>query len=351
MIIPKEIDYLLQKEKRKDAKLRILKIYNALVYKKGKNKNYFDCPSSYLIKSSPRYNKVIKLFIDNGIIEYYSNKEVDVIGNDLFQPITTRRKKYYNTENGHCVKYKFIIDITKGYEYNLDMDYKSLYDNENWYHKTKYSLLQLGFPIEQIKISRDNFSRRLHTNVTGFIEGYDSYRNLLSGGEYYAIDSKTSQPRLLWLKMKDMGLQDDNLNKIFDNDLDFYDFIIDRIPALQNGTREDRRLEAKELFASWVNGTGYLEEDRVEIRNIFPVANMLIKNYKTLSYKNICKYLQYTESSIFIDDLLNNVPVDFCLTIHDSLIVKKEDSQKVLEWCIDRKPELKFELDVVKPKK
>ena len=36
MIIPKEIDYLLKKEKRKDAQERILKVYAALLYKKGK---------------------------------------------------------------------------------------------------------------------------------------------------------------------------------------------------------------------------------------------------------------------------------------------------------------------------
>lgn len=346
MIVPKEIDYLLNKEKRKDAKQRILKVYEALLYKKGNKNGYFDCPSAYLEKINVRYYKVINSFLENGILEFYSKNEEE----NLFEE--NRKKKYYNTEEGHCIKYKFLIDLEEGYTLPTVLKTTGLYDNEKWFHKTKYSLLQLEFPLQDIKIARDNFSRRLHTNITGVIQDYKSYKNLLSGGEYYAIDSKTSQPRLLWLKMTEIGLQDDNLNYIFDNNLDFYEYIIERIPAIKDlPTKEERRIEAKELFASWINGTGYLEEEKVEIRNIFPVANGFIKNYKTASYKNVCRLMQYTEATIFIDDLLNNVPVDFCLTVHDSLIVKKKDAEFVLNWCKERRPELRFELEEIKNKK
>lgn len=346
MIIPKEIDYLLKQQKRKDARLRILKVYEALVYKKGKSPVYFDVPSTYLKKVSGQYNKVMKMFLENGIIEYYSlnTEEKWNDDDDVFEGPSFRKKKFYSTEGSICMKYKFTIDIKKGREFNLEIDTTSLYSKEDWYQKTRYSLLQLGFTPDELNIKRDNFSRRLHTNITGSIEGCISYRNLMSGGDYYAIDSKTSQPRLLWLKLKERGLQDKNLNYIFDNDLDFYDYIKDRMPELKE------RDDVKELFASWVNGTGYLEEEKVEIRNIFPVANMLIKNFKTTSYKNICKLLQYTEATTFIDDLLNNVPVDFCLTVHDSLLVKKEDADKVLEWCNKQRPELRFTKEVIKRK-
>ena len=227
MIVPKEIEYLLSLQKRKDAKRRILKVYEALLYKKGKKTNYFDCPSSYLKKVNGQYNKVIKLFLDYGIIDYYS-KNTEENWNNLFDDSLNviRRKKYYNTEVGHCSKYKFLIDITKGVEYDLDIDKSSFYNKEKWYQKTRYSLLQLGFNSDEINIKRDNFSRRVHTNITGSISGYKSYRKMMCGGDYYAIDSKTSQPRLLWLKLKEIGLQDKNLNYIFDNDLDFYDYLL-----------------------------------------------------------------------------------------------------------------------------
>lgn len=338
MKIGKELDYILQQQKRKDAKERIIKIYNALLFKKGGTKGYFNCPSAYLKKVSGQYNKAMDLLLEHKIIEFQS---FNIDDRDLFNQ---RRKKYYNTENGTCVRYKFLVDIEVGYDYDLTTDFSSLYDKEKWYMKTRYSLLQLGFQPDELLIKRDNFSRRLHTNITGFIPEARTYKELMCGGEYYVIDSKTSQPRLLWLTLNETGLQDEKLNDIFNNGLDFYDYIIQRIPALID------RDDAKELFTSWINGTGYLDADKSSIRDIFPVANMFLRKYKTASYKDACRLLQYKEATIFIDDLLNNIPVDFCLSVHDSLLVKKEDAEKVLEYCKLKRPELVFTIEEIKNK-
>jgi hypothetical protein len=339
MIIPKELDYLLSLQKRKDAKERIKKVYNAILYKRGKSKGYFDCPSSYLKKVSGQYNSVTKLLLEHKIIDFQSFNFDD---KDLFN---IRRKKYYNTENGNCIRYKFLIDTEDGYEDNIDIDYSNLYNNEKWYMKTRYSLLQLGFQPDELHIKRDNFSRRLHTNITGNIGNGYSYKDILSGGNYWTIDAKTCQPRLLWLHLKEIGLQDDKLNEIFDNGLDFYDYIIARIPALTD------RDDAKELFTSWINGTGYLDVDKTSIRDIFSTANTFLRKYKTNNYKNVCRLLQYKEASIFIDDLLNNIPVDFCLTVHDSLVIREEDVDKVYEFCRDKYSELVFVKEEIKRKK
>jgi hypothetical protein len=242
------------------------------------------------------------------------------------------------------MSYKFLIDVEDGYDYELTTDFSKLYEGEKWYMKTRYSLLQLNFPPDALLIKRDTFSRRLHTNITGSIGDGGSYRDLLYGGEYWTIDAKTCQPRLLWLHLNEIGLQDDKLNEIFNNKLDFYEYIISKIPALTD------RDEAKELFTSWINGTGYLDADKTSIRDIFSTANTFLRKYKTTNYKNVCRLLQYKEASIFIDDLLNNVPVDFCLTIHDSLVVKKDDVEKVYEWCLERHPELTFNKEEIKRK-
>jgi hypothetical protein len=338
MKIGKELDYLISLQKRKDAKDRIIKVYEALLYKKGNNKGLFDCPSAYLVKVSPRYNKVVKLLLEHKIIDFQSLNYDD---SDIFSP---RRKKYYNTEKGICMRYKFIIDTEEGEEYDFKVS-TNLYDDEKWFQRTRYSLLQLNFFPDELLIKRDNFSRRLHTNITGSINGTTSYKDLLSGGDYYAIDAKTSQPRLLWMTMNEIGLNDKNLNYIFENGLDFYDYIIERIEALN--TRD----EAKELFTSWINGTGYIDLDKVAIRDIFSVTNMFIRNYKTKSYKDVCKLLQNKEANIFIDDLLNNSPVEFTLSVHDSLIVKKEDKDLVLDYCRKKQPNLIFECEEIKKKK
>ena len=340
MIIPKELDFLIKKQKDKRVINRILKVYEALVYRKHNNKGWFDVPSAYLKKVNGQYNKVIPLLINYGIIEYKSINS-DYIYDDIFTSSLHQKKFYYPSQ---AMKYRFLIDITEGYEINIEIP-SNLYDGEKWYSKTKYSLLQLGFQPDELIIKRDGFARRLHTNITGSIAGCVSYRNLLSGGDYYSIDSKTSQPRLLWIILKEAGINDRNLNYIFENGLDFYDYIIERIPVLSC------RDEAKELFTSWINGTGYLDEEKVSIRDIFKMANMFIRNYKTASYKDACKLLQYRESSIFIDDLLNNSPVDFTLSVHDSLIVKREDVEVVLSYCKERQPELIFNVEEIKRKK
>lgn len=331
MIIPKELDYLLSLQKRKDAKERILKVYNALLYKKGKTNGYFQCPSTYLIKISPRYFKVTKLLIDHGIITYQSFNDQVI---DIFN---IRRKKYYNTENGTCMRYKFQIDVESGYEYDMKGDYTNLYEDEKWYSQTRRSLLEIGFGSEEIHIKRDNFARRLHTNITGQIGERGSYKDLLSGGDYWTIDAKTCQPRLLWLHLKDIGLQDKNLNYIFENDIDFYDYLIEK---LNNITDRD---DAKDVFVSWMNGSGYMDIEKAKIRDLFPIANVFAKGFKKEDYKNICRLLQYKESKIFIDGILNEIPLDFCLTVHDSIVIKKEDVEPALKWCQTRYPEIKFE--------
>ena len=339
MKIGKELDYLISLQKRKDTKERILKVYNALLFKKGKSNGFFNCPSTYLEKVNTRYYLVTKLLLEHKIIEY---KSVNIDTKDFFNQ---RRKKFYDTGKGICMKYKFIIDIEQGYEYELTTDYTSLYDNEKWFLKTRKSLLDIGFKLETLKIKRDNFSRRLHTNITNYIEDYGSYKNLLEGGDYFIIDGKNTQPRLLWLHLNEIGLHDEKLDFIFNNNLDFYDYIIDRIPALHH----DRDM-AKELFTTWINGTGYIDPDKTSIREIFPIANVFLRNYKSKDYKNICRLLQYKEANIFIDDLLNNCPVDFCLSMHDALIVRKEDKELMLEWCRERRPEIIFTLEVIKQK-
>lgn len=367
MIIPKELDYIISLENRKDAKLRIKKVYNALLYKKGKSNGYFTCPSKYLKKVSGQYNKVINLLVKHKIIEFQSfNFDDSDLFNQSYQ--TMRRKKGYNTEKGICMKYKFIIDIENGYKDDeLDIDFTSIYDNEKWYMKTRYSLLQLGFQPEELSIKRDNFSRRLHTNITGNLNG-GSYKDLLSGGEYYCIDAKTFHPRLLWMILKEREQNDENLSYVFENGLDFYDYILEKVPSIlrlnnemiesfkkmddyiydEEHIKNIERTIAKEAFMNWINGTGYTDEDIRPITRLFPIVNNYIRGYKSIHYKEMCRLLQYTEAGIFIDDLLNNAPVDFCLSIHDSLVVKKEDAELVLNYCKEKYPDLVFVLKEIK---
>ncbi len=350
IIIPKEVEYLISIQKNERLKERIRKVYDALLFKKGGtktrvnkngvsveweiNKNWFDVPSNYLKKINSRYNKVIDLFLEYGIIEY--QKSQYNLGGII------EYKKSYCVDNNRCMKYRFLIDIKKGKKVNLNINVENLYRNKRWFNITKRSLIEIGL---EPRIVRDNFSRRLHTNVTGnlnlkYDEGqFNSYKDYCKG--FYTIDSVTSQPRLLWKILKDNSQDDKTLSYIFENDIDFYDYLINKVPTVYD------RDTAKDLFAQWVNGTGYLDDDYQIVRKLFPVATNFIRNYKNRGYKDMCRLLQYKEASIWVDDLLENLPTEFGLSVHDSLIVKKDDVDKVLEYCEKKHPQLRFKKELI----
>ena len=78
-----------------------------------------------------------------------------------------------------------------------------------------------------------------------------------------------------------------------------------------------------------------------------PIASKFIKELKAKSYKNSAKFLQREEAKIWIDDLLNYLPVEFALPVHDCLIVKQKDCNEVLEYCIGKYPEIDFRVDIL----
>jgi hypothetical protein len=133
--------------------------------------------------------------------------------------------------------------------------------------------------------------------------------------------------------MKEKNILDANYNNIFSNDEDFYNYLVLEL-GLEN------RQAAKDLFMFWVNSSGYVPD--YNINRLFPVASAFIKKLKNRNYKNSSSFLQRHEARIWIDDLLENIPVNFALPVHDSLIVRREDLKEVLQYCKGKYPELRF---------
>ena len=104
------------------------------------------------------------------------------------------------------MKYRFLIDIENGNEIEVDMVNNK---SKKWYKITEKTLTALGY--DNIKISRDSFGRRVHHNLTQI------YKEELAGKGFCVIDAKCSQPRLLYLMMKERGIVDERYNSIFDN--------------------------------------------------------------------------------------------------------------------------------------
>lgn len=319
IIIPQKVADSIKSIGNKTAQKSAYKIYAAL-YMRDIRKNrvgFFDVPSTYLESINKRYNRAINKFLEDGIIEYFKRP---VEGPDIF---TTIYKKYYNKKHHICMKYRFLIDITQGIEKEMDMDNPN---NKRWYEITKNTLINLGY---EPKIKRDSHGRRVYHNAI-----YD-YKNYLHKKGLSVIDAKCSQPRLLYLSMKERGVIDQEYFNIFENGLDFYTELIEKIG-------EEDRDSAKDLFMFWLNSEKYVPNSK--IHKLFPVASKYLKTLKNKNHKDSSATLQREEAKIWIDDLLENIPTEFALTIHDSLIIKTKDSNRILKYCKDKYPQIEFDV-------
>jgi hypothetical protein len=326
--IPKEVKEVINKIPfNKTVKNNAIKIYAAL-YIKSHLKNsqgYFPVSSEYLKSINVRYYNIMDYFVKNNIIDFYKKAYQDE--NDIFNTIY---RKSYNKEKGICARYKFLVNIENGLEINVDMVTNK---SNRWYEIIENSLIESGL---EVKISRDTFGRRVHHS------GIRNYKTDFKG--YYTIDSISSQPRLLYLKLKQLNIVDSNFNKIFEDDLDFYLETANKLGF--DGSREDKREQSKELFLFWINGKGYVP--KFEIHKIYPIVSNYLKSVKKGNYKDMGSILQRIESKIWIDDILNNIPCDFALPVHDSVIVKEQDVDKVLNYCIIKYPDLRFKKEIIK---
>jgi hypothetical protein len=325
--LPKEVrDAINTMPFNKTVKTNAIKIYAALYMKSHlKNSNgYFPVSSEYLQSINKRYNNILKYFIEKNLIDFYKKAYQDE--NDIFNTIY---RKSYNKELGICSKYKFLVNIEVGDDINVDMVTNKY---NRWYEIIENSLIESGL---EIKITRDSFGRRVHHS------GIRNYKKDFKG--FYTIDSISSQPRLLYLHLKEKGIVDKEFNDIFENKKDFYLETANKLDF--DGSKEDKRNEAKDLFMFWINGNGYVPN--FKIHNIYPVVSSFLKQQKKGNYKNAGSMLQRLESKIWIDDILNAIPCDFALPVHDSVIVKEKDVDKVLMYCQNKYAELELKKEII----
>lgn len=323
VIVPKLVKYSLLDSGNVTRQRSCLKIYAAL-YKLEKRKNkdgYFPVPSTYLESINKYYYKAIKKFIEDGIIEYYKFKHNDP---EIFDLEKKRETKGYNKQIGLCMKYRFIVDITIGEEVEVDMNSNR---QKKWWKRTYESLQTLGY--DNINITRDSFGRRVHHNITQI------YKEELKNRGYSVIDAKCSQPRLLYILMKSKGFYDEEYFKIFESNQDFYLYLTSKLDL-------NDRQQAKDLFMYFLNGNGYVPN--YKMHNLFLGVSKFLSKLKNGHYKDASMFMQREEAKIWIDDILENLPVNFGITIHDSIIVRDKDVIKVLNYCREKYPEIQFEL-------
>jgi hypothetical protein len=318
VILPLEVINCISKIGNKTAQKNGYKIYAALaLMSKRQNKHgYFPVPSSYLEKINKRYGRALNALQVASIIKPFTR--IEQHPKLLFESV---EKRYYNVSRGICKKYKFLIDITKGVIEEINFDNNRKY---RWYSIIESSMAELGYVG---KISRDTFGRRVHHPVIPI------YKEDLKNKGFAIIDAKCSQPKLLLNIMKEKGLTDKNYEEAFKED--FYNYLV------QNLNLTDRQ-QAKDLFMYFLNSSGYVPNYKIHI--LFPVASKFIRTLKTKNYKDASSYLQREESKIWIDDLLENIPSNFALPIHDCLLVKDKEVYEILNYCKSKYKNIDFEI-------
>ena len=245
IILPPAVKLSINQTGNKTIQSNALIVYAHLLLKnKYANQfGFFDCPSSYLKSIHSSYSRVLRRFLNDGVLEYRKGIRPDP--NNIFNTIET---KYYNTWTGDCINYRFMIDISQGEE--VEVNFKTR--NRRWYQITMNSLLELGY---EPKIKRDHFGMRIHHPAI------QTYKEDLKGRGFSLIDARASQPRLLYLLMKRKEIVDSRYFEIFEKGYDFYLELVKRFDL------KDRD-SAKELFLHWINGKGYVPNS--EIYSLFP---------------------------------------------------------------------------------
>jgi hypothetical protein len=314
----------------KTKKANAFKVYAALHSKLNlANKDgYFPISSEYLESVNSRYYTILDYFIEKGLLDYHKKPYIDE--NDVFNTIY---KKSYDAVKGICMKYKFTVDFNDCV--NIEVDTKSN-KSFRWYDIVSNSLKEKGFDTSMF---RCDYGRRLHHKaITTYEDGtITTYKEHFIG--YWKIDAQCSQPRLLYDWLVTNNVNDIRYNEIFSLGKDFY---IEVQKELGLSTRK----QAQDLFCEWVNGKGWVSN--TGITKMFPIVTKIIKQRKLFNYKEGGSFLQRLESKIWIDDLLNNLPVDFAIPIHDCLVVKEQDKDIVLNYCKTRQPNIVFDVQVIK---
>lgn len=183
----------------------------------------------------------------------------------------------------------------------------------------------LGMEYKYFFASRNDTNNRLDTNLTNFpsilLDVIKEDNNLVE------IDLCNSQFAIFAHLIPDDIVGDDvELFKRLSAECDLYPYLQEKM-ALH--TRKEAKTVCFEVcFSSHKNHSQYV----TEMRQLFPNVMRWVDNFKEKhGYNQFAIMLQKKEAEIFIDNLYPMIREQdiYCLTKHDSLIVKAEDEYKV----------------------
>ena len=179
---------------------------------------------------------------------------------------------------------------------------------------------------QEYKASRNTTNNRLDTNLTNLPSVYTDW--ICNKNDLIQIDLANSQLCFLSKMLEDTpGLNgvDNFCNISYSGEI--YDYVQDQL-GLE--TRDDAKL----LMITILFSSNYNSKGKQEFKSLFPEVHQWLHNYKKEhGYRNISITLQKMESKLFIDKIYVKLKKRgvFCLTKHDSLIIRSRDANKVLQ--------------------
>jgi hypothetical protein len=171
------------------------------------------------------------------------------------------------------------------------------------------------------RVGRNDTNNRLDTNLTNLYS--EMVNEICRQNNLLQIDLSNSQFCFLsQLLKKELNTPDSQLFQILSISGSLYSYVSDRLEI--GDYKKTKRLMFSLLFSSNL----FKSVEKNKLKELFPTVINWIDDFKRNNgYKSFSIELQKLESNFFIDNLLKRIKKHglFCLTKHDSLIIRRHD--------------------------
>jgi hypothetical protein len=178
----------------------------------------------------------------------------------------------------------------------------------------------------------DDFSNRIHTNITNLYKPLRSLLRVDGGNETLSeIDIPSSQPLFLGMEAQRSGARDEDYLRLCSEGR-----IYDIIGWYSGMVREGGKKEfLKFLFAK----NGFHSQAKMVFAKIYPSIASYINKIKEKDHHRIARCLQKAERRFVIDTVCQRLfrerPGVFLTTVHDSILCQRSDGLWVRDVMLD----------------
>ena len=251
--------------------------------------------------------------------------------------------KYYANK---YMKTSQLVSISKENNYSIIQTSQGCYldDLEHFLNKKRLSIyLSYINSVDTLKekryrVKRNDTNRRLDTNLTNLYS--ELVDEICRQNNLVQIDLSNSQFCFLsHLLHNKLDTPDNTLFRWLSYNGELYSYVKDKLKL--KSLKESKLLMFSLLFSSEKNTT----TEKKILKSLFPsVIDWVDRFKKENGYKKFSVELQNIESNLFIDVLLFKIKKKkfFCITKHDSLIIRRNDYQSMMDIVTQISNEIGF---------